>query len=165
MESLLPAGAPDPATLTQLVVTPDANADGSEDICATAGDAFRAFTGYSGASITEAKRMSATGWTKRDIVGVWDVSGDKVPDLLFRDDNAPNRGLALRKGKPGTNGGADLSSLATAGASNGAQDYTYGTSGRDKATCPPGLPGRAGKPVPWAAGWHIRPAGSPSSCA
>lgn len=58
------------------------------------------------------------------------------PNLLFRDDNAPNRGLALRKGKPGANGGADLSSLTTAGASNGAQDYTYGTSGWDKATWP-----------------------------
>ncbi|WP_329316145.1 VCBS repeat-containing protein [Streptomyces sp. NBC_01278] len=79
MEILLPAGAPDPATLTRLAATPDANGDGSEDIFATAGDAFWTFTGYSGASITEAERMSATGWTERDIVGVWDVSGDKVP--------------------------------------------------------------------------------------
>jgi hypothetical protein len=135
-EVLLPAGAPDPATLTQLVVVPDATGDGFEDIFATAGDALWAFTGYSGASITQAKQLSPTGWLKRDIVGVWDVSGDKVPDLVFRDDNMPNRGLALRKGKPGTGGGADLVSLGTANASLDGVDRTYATTGWDRATLP-----------------------------
>ncbi|ALO13434.1 hypothetical protein AQF52_7848 [Streptomyces venezuelae] len=60
--------------------------------------------------------MSATGWTAKDIVGVRDISGDKVPDLLFRDNADLNRTLALRKGKPGPSGGADLNSLPSASA-------------------------------------------------
>ncbi|MGW7312577.1 FG-GAP repeat domain-containing protein [Streptomyces sp. NPDC054865] len=105
-EILLPAGAPNPATLTQIVVVPDMNGDNAEDIFATGGDTLWILTGYTGASITEARQLSATSWTKRDIVDVRDVSGDGVPDLVFRDDADPNRGLALRRGKPGTGGGA-----------------------------------------------------------
>ncbi|MFI8103271.1 DNRLRE domain-containing protein [Streptomyces sp. NPDC086023] len=136
MEILLPAGAPDPTTLTQLVTTEDVTGDGLPDAFARAGDAFWAFTGYTGASFTQAKLMSATAWTQRDIVGVRDISGDKVPDLVFRDNADPNRGLALRKGKPGANGGVDLNSLASAAAAVDAKDYTYATTGWGRAAIP-----------------------------
>ncbi|MFK0202140.1 DNRLRE domain-containing protein [Streptomyces lavendulae] len=135
-EILLPAGAPDPATLTQIVVVPDMNGDHAEDIFATAGDTFWILTGYSGASITEARQLSATSWTKRDIIDVRDVTGDGIPDLLFRDDADPNRGLALRRGKPGTGGGADINSLALAVNSADGKDLPYGTTGWDSTTWP-----------------------------
>ncbi|MFJ3841052.1 DNRLRE domain-containing protein [Streptomyces sp. NPDC090054] len=135
-EILLPAGAPNPATLTQIVVVPDMNGDNAEDIFATAGDTLWILTGYTGASITEARQLSATSWTKRDIVDVRDVSGDGVPDLVFRDDADPNRGLALRRGKPGTNGGADINSLALAVNSADGKDLPYGTTGWDSTTWP-----------------------------
>ncbi|MFE7587079.1 DNRLRE domain-containing protein [Streptomyces gardneri] len=135
-EILLPPGAPDPTTLTQLVTGEDVTGDGLPDAFAKAGDAFWAFTGYTGASFAEARQVAATGWTQRDIVGVRDISGDKVPDLLFRDNGDPNRGLALRKGKPGTTGGVDLGSLASAAAALGGLDATYATTGWDRATIP-----------------------------
>ncbi|MFJ9343783.1 FG-GAP-like repeat-containing protein [Streptomyces sp. NPDC101733] len=135
-EILLPAGAPDPATFSQIVVVPDMNGDKSEDIFATAGDTFWILTGYSGASITEARQLSATSWLNRDIIDVRDVSGDGIPDLLFRDDGDANRGLALRRGKAGTNGGADINSLALAVNSADGKDLPYGTTGWGSATWP-----------------------------
>ncbi|MFH7595276.1 DNRLRE domain-containing protein [Streptomyces racemochromogenes] len=135
-EILLPAGAPDPATLSQIVVVQDVDGDKSEDIFATAGDTFWVLTGYSGASITEARQLSATSWTKRDIINIRDVTGDGVPDLVYRDDSTPDRGLALRRGKPGTNGGADINSLALAVNSADGKDLTYGTTGWDSTTWP-----------------------------
>ncbi|RKT02185.1 VCBS repeat protein [Streptomyces sp. 3211.6] len=135
-EILLPAGAPDPATLSQIVVVQDVDGDKSEDIFATAGDTFWVLTGYSGASITEARQLSATSWTKRDIINIRDVTGDGIPDLVYRDDSTPDRGLALRRGKPGTNGGADINSLALAVNSADGKDLTYGTTGWDSTTWP-----------------------------
>ncbi|MFE1905975.1 hypothetical protein ACFW96_20250 [Streptomyces gardneri] len=159
LEILLPAGAPDPATLTQIVTTEDATGDGLPDAFARAGDAFWAFTGYTGGSFAEAKLMSATGWTAKDIVGVRDISGDKVPDLLFRDNADLNRTLVLRKGKPGPSGGADLNSLATASASAGAQDNTYATTGWGRAAIPMvlGTPDANGDGVPDI--WAVNPIG------
>ncbi|MFJ7066693.1 DNRLRE domain-containing protein [Streptomyces sp. NPDC101115] len=154
MEILLPTGAPNPADLTQLVTTEDVTGDGLPDAFARAGDAFWAFTGYTGASFAEAKLMSATGWSQRDIVGVRDISGDKVPDLLFRDDTDPNRTLALRKGKPGPTGGADLGSLASAAAAADGRDNTYATTGWGRAAIPMvlGTPDASGDGIPdiWA---------------
>ncbi|MER6319106.1 hypothetical protein ABT237_35940 [Streptomyces sp. NPDC001581] len=54
--------------------------------------------------------------------------------MLFRDD-AANR-VALRKGKPGANGGVELNSLATQAASNGGLDSSYATTGWNRATIP-----------------------------
>ncbi|MFJ5551179.1 hypothetical protein [Streptomyces sp. NPDC093225] len=159
MEVLLPSGAPDAASLTQIVTTEDVTGDGLPDAFARAGDAFWAFTGYTGGSFGQAKLMSATGWTKRDIVGVRDISGDKVPDLVFRDDADPNRGLALRAGKPGASGGADLASLATAGAAVDSKDYTYATTGWGRAAMPLvlGTPDASGDGVPDI--WGVTPTG------
>ncbi|MEU5811724.1 DNRLRE domain-containing protein [Streptomyces sp. NPDC047718] len=154
MEVLLPAGAPDPATFRQIVVTEDVDGDGFADMFAIAGDALWAFTGYTGSSFTAHKQMATGVWTNRDIVGVRDVSGDKVPDLLFRDNADANRGLALRKGKPSANGGVDLDSLKAATSAAGGQDYTYATTGWGRSTMPMvlGTPDTNGDGIPdvWA---------------
>ncbi|MFJ1564549.1 hypothetical protein ACIOG8_10080 [Streptomyces erythrochromogenes] len=78
----------------------------------------------------------ATGWAARDIVGVRDVSGDNVPDLLFRDGGNANRTMALRKGKPGVNGGADLASLQFASTAEGGVDNTYATTAWNRTDWP-----------------------------
>ncbi|MFF4010642.1 DNRLRE domain-containing protein [Streptomyces sp. NPDC001717] len=135
MEILLPAGAPDPARLSQIVVTEDVTGDGLPDMFALVdgNDTFWAFTGYTGASFTSVRQVGGTGWNPRDLIGVRDISGDNVPDLLFRNDG--NGKLVLRKGKPGANGGVDLDSLATSAASNGG-DVAYAASGWGRAAYP-----------------------------
>ncbi|MGW7439593.1 DNRLRE domain-containing protein [Streptomyces sp. NPDC054849] len=153
MEIFLPEGAPDPATFRQIVVTEDVDGDGLADMFALDADGFWAFSGYTGSSFASYKQM-ATGWATRDIVGVRDVSGDKIPDLLFRDNADANRGLALRKGKAGVNGGVDLTSLTSQAASNGGLDITYATTGWGKTTFPKilGTPDATGDGIPdiWA---------------
>ncbi|MFE2165896.1 FG-GAP-like repeat-containing protein [Streptomyces sp. NPDC059447] len=133
MEILLPPGAPDPARLSQIVVTEDVTGDGLPDMFALAdgNDTFWAFTGYTGASFTAVRQVGGTGWGQRNLVGVRDISGDNVPDLLFR-----NGKLVLRKGKPGADGGVDLVSIATAAASNGGADSAYAASGWGRAAYP-----------------------------
>ncbi|MET9701223.1 DNRLRE domain-containing protein [Streptomyces sp. NPDC006529] len=152
LEILLPAGSPNPATLSQLVAGDDVTGDGMPDFFALAdnGDTFWAFTGYTGASFSTVKQIGGAGWKQRDIVGVRDISGDGVADLIFRDESMPSRGLALRKGKPGATGGVDLSSLSTEAASNGAQDITYGTTGWSRTTWPllRGVPDVSGDGIP-----------------
>ncbi|WP_369009096.1 FG-GAP repeat domain-containing protein [Streptomyces sp. WAC06614] len=138
MEVLLPDGSPDPAGYTQLIATEDVTGDGMADLFALAdnGDTFWAFTGYTGAGFTTVKQIGGTGWNQRDIVAVRDTNQDGTPDLVFRDNSAPSRGLALRKGKPGTSGGVDLNSLSTAAQSNGGADITYGTTGWTRTEWP-----------------------------
>ncbi|MFZ3471824.1 DNRLRE domain-containing protein [Streptomyces sp. 4.24] len=134
-EMQLPISAPDPATFRQIVVTEDIDGDGLGDLFALDADGFWAFSGYTGSSFASYRKM-ATGWAARDIVGVRDVSGDKIPDLLFRDNANANRGLALRKGKAGVNGGADLTSLQFAANAEGGVDHTYATTGWGRAEYP-----------------------------
>ncbi len=137
MEILLPASAPSPATFRQIVVSEDVDGDGFADLFAvdTAGG-FWIFSGYTGGSFTSYKKLADKVWAPRDLIGVRDVTGDKVPDLLFRDDANANRGLLLRKGKPGANGGVDLQSIAASVDSEGGQDYTYATTGWGRTAIP-----------------------------
>ncbi|MGW6981601.1 DNRLRE domain-containing protein [Streptomyces sp. NPDC054932] len=155
MQMQMPLSAPDPSVFRQLVVTEDADGDGLGDLFALDADGFWVFSGYTGSSFASYKKM-ATGWAGRDIVGVRDVSGDKVPDLIFRDNTNANRGLALRKGKPGVNGGVDLTSLESKANSEGAEDYTYATTGWGRAAYPKvlGTPDANGDGIPdiWAVG-------------
>ncbi|MFD5549656.1 DNRLRE domain-containing protein (plasmid) [Streptomyces goshikiensis] len=151
MDILMPAGSPDPATFTQIITTEDVTGDKIADVFAvTDTGTLWALNGYTGASFSAAQQIGGTDWAKRDIIHVRDVSGDGVPDLVFRDDATPSRGLALRKGKPGAKGGVDLNSLASAGASNGGQDITYGTTSWNRATWPllRGTPDVTGDGVP-----------------
>ncbi|MFG2986980.1 DNRLRE domain-containing protein [Streptomyces sp. NPDC048258] len=154
MEILLPAGAPDPATFRQIVVTEDIDGDGFADMFAIADDVLWSFSGYTGSSFTSYKKVATTVWADRDVIGVRDISGDKVPDLLFRDNANPNRGIALRKGKPGANGGVDLVSLKDAASAAGGVDYTYATTGWGRTTIPMilGTPDATGDGIPdiWA---------------
>ncbi|WP_369190750.1 DNRLRE domain-containing protein [Streptomyces sp. R08] len=127
VEILLPADAPSPASLTQIVSAGDATGDGRTDFFATAGDELWAFTGYHGATVDQAIRLSASAWTERDIVIVRDISGDGVTDMVYRTD-ASGR-LLLRKGIKASSGGTDLNSLASAANSADGEDGVYGASG------------------------------------
>ncbi|WP_435058588.1 DNRLRE domain-containing protein [Streptomyces sp. bgisy060] len=127
-EILLPANAPSPASLTQIVATGDVTGDKLPDVFATVGDQLWAFTGYTGAAFSEARMLTSAPWTTRDIVSVADIGGDGVPDLLFRGEET-GRGLLLRHGKPAAGGGVDLTSLAIAAYSKTGVDEVYGTGG------------------------------------
>ncbi|MFE3558563.1 FG-GAP-like repeat-containing protein, partial [Streptomyces sp. NPDC059193] len=135
-EILLPPGAPDPATFRQIIVTEDVDGDGLADMFALDADSLWAFSGYTGSSFTSHTKMAGVVWAPRDLIGVRDVSGDKVPDLLFRDNANANAGILLRKGKPGTNGGVDLASLAASANAAGGVDYTYATTGWGRTAIP-----------------------------
>ncbi|MGW5779835.1 FG-GAP-like repeat-containing protein [Streptomyces sp. NPDC003863] len=155
-EILLPPNAPVPSTFvyTQILATGDVTGDGLPDLFATAGDQLWAFTGYNGASFSEARMLTSAPWATRDLVSVADFGGDGVPDLLFRTEET-GRGLLLRHGKPGPNGGVDLTSLATGANSKTGQDEVYGTGGWNKASMPMlmGTPSANGDTIPdiWAA--------------
>ncbi|SEE69811.1 hypothetical protein SAMN05216489_07861 [Streptomyces sp. 3213] len=127
VEILLPANAPSPASLTQIVSAGDPTGDGRTDFFATVGDELWAFTGYHGATVDQAIRLSASAWTERDIVIVRDISGDGVTDMVYRTD-ASGR-LLLRKGIKASSGGTDLNSLASAASSADGEDGVYGASG------------------------------------
>ncbi|MET9374389.1 FG-GAP-like repeat-containing protein [Streptomyces sp. NPDC002992] len=154
LDVLLPAGAPDPATLTQLAVTSDITGDGLPDMFARAGTQLWAFSGYTGGSFKEAKLLSSTGWDARDIVTVADITGDGIADLLARTEET-GRGLVLRHGKAAGGGGVDLNSLATAAASGTGREEVYGTNGWNRAAVPmiKGTPDATGDGIPdiWAA--------------
>ncbi|MBT2452777.1 DNRLRE domain-containing protein [Streptomyces sp. ISL-43] len=135
IEMQLPLSAPDPATFRQIVVTEDIDGDQLPDLFALDADGFWAFSGYTGSSFASYRKM-ATGWAARDIVGVRDISGDNIPDLLFRDNANANRTMALRKGKAGANGGADLTSLQFAANAEGGVDNTYATTAWNRADWP-----------------------------
>ncbi|MBT2545072.1 DNRLRE domain-containing protein [Streptomyces sp. ISL-44] len=154
MEILLPPGAPDPATFRQIIVTEDVDGDGLADMFALDADSLWSFSGYTGSSFTSHTKMAGVVWAPRDLIGVRDVSGDKVPDLLFRDNANASRGILLRKGKPGANGGVDLASLAASANAVGGVDYTYATTGWGRTTIPMllGTPDATGDGIPdiWA---------------
>ncbi|MFF5505895.1 DNRLRE domain-containing protein [Streptomyces roseolus] len=127
-EILLPANAPSPSSLSQIVATGDITGDKLPDMFATTGSEMWAFIGYTGASFTEARLVADSPWADRDILTVADISGDGTPDLLFRSAET-ERGLLLRHGKPAAGGGVDLASLTTAAGSKTGQDEVYGTTG------------------------------------
>ncbi|MFE5729936.1 DNRLRE domain-containing protein [Streptomyces sp. NPDC056528] len=126
-EILLPSNAPSPSSLSQITATGDVTGDNLPDMFATVDDQLWAFIGYTGASFKEARLIIDGTWAERDIVSIADISGDNVPDLLFRGPVA-DKGLVLRKGKP-SGGGVDLASLATEASSLTGQDTIYGTGG------------------------------------
>ncbi|MEW2120319.1 DNRLRE domain-containing protein [Streptomyces sp. NPDC005474] len=152
VEILLPGGAPSPATFTQIMAAGDATGDGRTDFFATIGQELWAFTGYHGATIDQAIRLSATGWTGRDLVTAQDVSGDGVTDLIYREDTASV--LRLRKGIAAEGGGVSLASLASSNASAGGTDTEYAPAGWNVANMPHllGIPDSNGDNIPdlWA---------------
>ncbi|WP_405535653.1 DNRLRE domain-containing protein [Streptomyces sp. NBC_00075] len=132
VEILLPDGAPNPSTLTQIMSAGDATGDGRTDFFATIGDALWVFTGYHGATIDTATQLWPSGWTGRDLVTVQDVSGDGVTDIVFREDATAK--LRLRTGIAATGGGVDMTSLASGGGSSGGADTEYAPAGWDSAS-------------------------------
>ncbi|MEV7340328.1 DNRLRE domain-containing protein [Streptomyces sp. NPDC093544] len=151
-EILLPSGAPDPGTFTQIVSAGDATGDGKTDFIVTIGDTLWALTGYSGATIEQATQLSATPWAARDIVLAQDISGDGVTDLLYRTD-ATGR-LLLRTGIKRAAGGVDLNSLASEANAEGGHDTEYAASGWSSTAIPQilGTPDVNGDLIPdiWA---------------
>lgn len=128
-EILLPPNAPDPADYRQIMAAGDATGDGKPDFFVTSGSEFWMFTGYNGALVEQATRLSTSAWTDRDLVTAQDVNKDGVADVIYR--NHTEGKLFLRLGKPDPDGGVDPSSLAAAAnsASPGGVDITYGTAG------------------------------------
>ncbi|MFF4353843.1 DNRLRE domain-containing protein [Streptomyces sp. NPDC001530] len=157
-EILLPDGAPSPTTFTQIVSAGDATGDGRTDFFATIGDELWVFTGYHGATIDQATRLWASGWTSRDLVTVQDITGDGVTDVVYRSDTSAQ--LKLRTGIAASGGGVKLDSLASAGNSAGGDDSTYGSAGWSTASIPLliGTPDANGDSVPDI--WAVRSDGS-----
>ena len=159
-EILLPADAPSPASFTQIVAAGDVTGDGRTDFFATSknsagtDDELWAFTGYHGATVDQAVRLSASAWKDRDLVVAQDVSGDGIADLVYRSD-ASGR-LLLRKGIAASGGGVDVNSLASAANSSGGADIEYGASGWSSSGVPflYGTPdaNKDGIPDIWAVG-------------
>ncbi|MEV7865074.1 DNRLRE domain-containing protein [Streptomyces sp. NPDC088124] len=151
-EILLPSDAPDPATFTQLVSAGDATGDGKADFFVTVGDALWVLTGYNGATIEKATRLSGASWADRDTVIALDVTGDGITDLVYRSD-ATGR-LLLRTGVKSVSGGVDLASLAAAANSGAGKDTEYAASGWSSTAIPHlmGTPDVTGDGIPdiWA---------------
>lgn len=147
-EILLPAGAPSPASIDQIMAAGDITGDGKTDFLARAGTELWALVGYHGATISSATRLTSTLWDTRDIVTVEDVSGDGVADMIYRSD--PNAALRLRKGIANASGGVDLNSLSSGANSAGGVDIAYTGSGWSRASIPHihGTPDVTGDSVP-----------------
>ncbi|MCT9077296.1 DNRLRE domain-containing protein [Streptomyces fulvoviolaceus] len=157
-EILLPSDAPSPSSLTQIVAAGDITGDGRTDFFATVGDELWAFTGYHGATVDQAIRLSSASWTNRDLVTVADVSGDGVSDMVYRSDTSGR--LLLRKGIAASGGGTDLNSLSSAANSSGGADAEYGASGWLSADVPllMGTPSADADTIPDI--WAVRSDGS-----
>ncbi|MFJ5102411.1 DNRLRE domain-containing protein [Streptomyces sp. NPDC088554] len=121
----LPAGAPDPATYQQIIVT-DYNKDKRPDLFVlTTSGALWALTGYTGAVFSSAHRLAATAWLDRDLISVGDHDKDGAPDLVWRSGGSGN--LYIRYGKADSADGSTLASLASAADSRTGVDTTYAT--------------------------------------
>ncbi|GAA5207083.1 DNRLRE domain-containing protein [Streptomyces thinghirensis] len=158
-EIILPAGAPSPASIDQIVAAGDITGDGRTDFFARAGTELWALVGYHGATISSATRLTSTLWDERDIVTVGDVSGDGVADMIYRTD--PGASLRLRKGIAHASGnGIDLQSLASGANSAGGADIAYSGGGWSRASIPHilGTPDVTGDSVPDV--WTVRADGS-----
>ncbi|WP_461711609.1 DNRLRE domain-containing protein [Streptomyces sp. DSM 41013] len=158
-EILLPAGAPSPASMDQIMAAGDITGDGKTDFLARAGTELWALVGYHGATISSATRLTSTLWDARDIVTVGDVSGDGVADMIYRSN--PDAALRLRKGIANASGsGVDLNSLASGANSAGGVDIAYSGGGWSRASIPHilGTPDVTGDSVPDV--WTVRADGS-----
>ncbi|WP_431966067.1 FG-GAP-like repeat-containing protein [Actinacidiphila sp. bgisy160] len=128
LQVLLPEGAPDPATLDQILAAGDIDGDGRPDMLATEGGHYWAFLGYTaGAFTTAILQNGGSVWPDRDLVSVGDHNNDGAVDLVFR--TLSSGKLTLRYGKPNSTGGTAIDSLANSGNSLNGADTTYAATG------------------------------------
>ncbi|MGW0940627.1 hypothetical protein [Streptomyces sp. NPDC002666] len=114
-------------------------------------------TGYHGATIETATKLSASAWTERDLVTAGDASADGVAYLVFRSD--VNDGLWLRKGiKDSASSGVILGSLTSGAASSGGADMEYSRGGWSSTPLLLGVPDASGNGIPDV--WTVRSDGS-----
>ncbi|MPY56808.1 DNRLRE domain-containing protein [Streptomyces spongiae] len=153
MKVRMPSGAPDPSTLTQIIVG-DYDSDGRADLFATdASGALWAFEGYTGVTFLSATKMASAAWTERDLVSVGTHDTDDAPDLVWRS-GASSR-LYIRFGVEDSAGGSTLASLSAAANSKTGADEVY-AEGWPAATVPAthvfGSPDVTGDGIPdiWA---------------
>ncbi|MFI7274686.1 FG-GAP-like repeat-containing protein [Streptomyces sp. NPDC049879] len=119
----LPAGAPDPATISQLI-SGDYNLDERPDLfLKTTSGGVWLLTGYTGASFSAAHRISATAGNGLDLLSLADFNKDGAPDLLFRSHSSDR--LWLRYGIRNGTQGSTVASLSSAGGSLNGADTLY----------------------------------------
>jgi hypothetical protein len=150
-EVLMPSGAPDPASIRQILSVGDIAGDRRPELLAISGADLWAFSGYTGGSFAKATHLTGEDWSQRDLVQVGHIAGDSSPDLVFREESAGQ--LWLRYGKTASGGGVDLGSFATEADAAG-QLNTYGISGWSRSALPvvTGVPDLTGDGLPevWA---------------
>ncbi|GGL74835.1 hypothetical protein GCM10010129_18260 [Streptomyces fumigatiscleroticus] len=151
VEIRMPEGAPDTASLSQILAIGDYNNDKRPDMFAVSGTALWAFTGYTGGTFAKAEQITATTWDTRQLINVGDVNGDGEVDLVYRT-FATDR-LIVRFGVSDGNGGTTLASLGHAADSLTGTDTEYATGwGRTTYTLVAGTPDVTGDGIPdiWA---------------
>lgn len=126
-EIQLPADAPDPADLDQILAVGDVDNDKRPDLFAIVGDQYWAFLGYTGGTFSRAVLQNDGPWLDRELVSLGDHNADDVVDLLYR--SIPSGRLLLRYGKSDGNGGTSLASLAVSTSSLNGSDTEYAASG------------------------------------
>ncbi|MEU1542052.1 DNRLRE domain-containing protein [Actinacidiphila glaucinigra] len=124
---------PSPAAFDQILAAGDLDHDGRPDLLATAGTQYWAFLGYTAGAFTQAiLQNDGAAWLDRDLVSIGDHNKDNCLDLVYRVRTTGT--LWLRYGKPASNGGTSLPSLATSGGSLNGIDTTYATTGWNTST-------------------------------
>lgn len=127
VEVHMPAGAPAPSAITQILAVGDITNDKHPEVFATVGDALWVFMGYTGVAFDSAIQLSASAWTSRDLVSVGDFNRDGSADMVYRSYASGTPGwLLIRHGKPAAAGGTDVNSLASAANSLHGSDAQYG---------------------------------------
>ncbi|MFI2432340.1 FG-GAP repeat domain-containing protein [Streptomyces sp. NPDC018693] len=127
VEVRLPAGAPSPATFSEIKSAGDITGDGQPELFVAGGAGgaeLWVFSGYSGGYFETATKMTSSAWDTRDFVAIADYNNDGAADLTYR---TAAGNIWLRKGKLDASGHTDVKSLGLATSSlDGDNAYASG---------------------------------------